>query len=116
MGLSVKIVVITHQNNRLMCDCKTIQCLNIEIDNKSPYFVYDDGVLFDQSKKTLIHYTASKKNDYYIIPETVTWIGKHSFYKCMNLKCIQERTTKHSPDERCIILVTVLFLQGEITV
>lgn len=64
-------------------------CLNIEIDNKNSYFVYDDGVLFDQSKKTLIHYTASKKNDYYIIPETVTWIGKHSFYKCMNLKCVR---------------------------
>lgn len=68
-------------------------CLNIEINNKSPFFVCDDGVLFDQSKKTLIHYTASKKDDYYTIPETVTWIGKHSFYKCKNLKCV--RITKN---------------------
>lgn len=63
-------------------------CLSIEIDNRSPHFICEDGVLFDDKKKFLIHYTASRKDQEYIIPETVTWIGKHSFYKCVNLRLV----------------------------
>ncbi|MFW5889410.1 MAG: leucine-rich repeat domain-containing protein [Bacillota bacterium] len=36
--------------------------------------------------KTLIHYMPSKTNTHYTIPKTVEWIGKHSFYKCKNLR------------------------------
>lgn len=63
-------------------------CPDIIIDNNSPSYTIEDGVLFDKSMKTLIHYSASKKNDYYKVPETVEWIGKHSFYKCSNLKSV----------------------------
>lgn len=63
-------------------------CLAIEIDNHSPYFICENGVLFDEKKKFLIHYTANKKETEYIIPESVTWIGKHSFYKCVNLQSV----------------------------
>ncbi len=63
-------------------------CLAIKIDNHSPYFICEDGVLFDDKKKFLIHYTASKQDTEYVIPETVTWIGKHSFYKCVNLRLV----------------------------
>jgi hypothetical protein len=63
-------------------------CPHLIIDNLSKSFIWEDGILFDKNKKSLIHYTPSKKNDVYIIPETVEWIGKHSFYKCENLKKI----------------------------
>lgn len=63
-------------------------CIDIEIKNESPDFKNEDGVLFDKNKKFLIHYTASKKNEEYVIPESVTWIGKHSFYKCTNLRSV----------------------------
>ena len=63
-------------------------CLAIKIDNHSPYFICEGGVLFDNKKKFLIHYTANKQATEYVIPETVTWIGKHSFYKCENLRLV----------------------------
>ena len=63
-------------------------CLDIQIDNQSPHFINDEGVLFDSTKKFLIHYTAAKEQEEYTIPESVTWIGKHSFYKCCNLKLV----------------------------
>jgi len=63
-------------------------CPNLVIYNHSPHFLIDDGVLFDASKNTLIHYYPNKIEKEYIVPESVTWIGKHSFYKCINLKQI----------------------------
>ncbi len=63
-------------------------CIHIEIDNQSAHFINENGVLFDSTKKFLIHYTAGRADKEYIIPETVTWIGKHSFYKCMNLHLV----------------------------
>lgn len=63
-------------------------CLNISIENHSPNFILEGGVLFDSTKKFLIHYTASNTASEYRIPESVTWIGKHSFYKCENLKYV----------------------------
>ena len=68
-------------------------CLNIIIDNQSVHFVNENGVLFDAAKKFLIHYTADRKDKEYTIPESVTWIGKHSFYKCKNLQIV--RITKN---------------------
>lgn len=63
-------------------------CLTISIENHSPHFILEDGVLFDCTKRFLIHYTASNTASDYRIPESVTWIGKHSFYKCENLRCV----------------------------
>jgi len=62
-------------------------CPDLIIENLSAAFVLEEGVLFDR-KKNLIHYTPSKEESEYIIPESVEWIGKHSFYKCENLKCV----------------------------
>lgn len=68
-------------------------CKDISIDNRSPFFINEGGILFDKDRRFLIHYTASIPDDRYEIPETVEWIGKHSFYKCENLKCV--RITKN---------------------
>jgi len=61
-------------------------CPKLIIKNLSTSFVLDNGVLFDKNRRCLIHYTPSNIDDQYIIPESVEWIGKHSFYKCENLK------------------------------
>jgi hypothetical protein len=61
-------------------------CPNLMLKNLSEAFVLEDGVLFDKDRKSLIHYTPSKTDDVYAIPDCVQWIGKHSFYKCENLK------------------------------
>ncbi len=63
-------------------------CDNLLIFNHSPNFIIEDDVLFDKNKKTLIHYFPQNPRKEYVIPETVEWIGKHSFYKCINLKCV----------------------------
>ena len=68
-------------------------CKDISIDNRSPFFINDGGILFDKDRRFLIHYTASIPDERYEIPETVEWIGKHSFYKCQNLRCV--RITKN---------------------
>jgi hypothetical protein len=61
-------------------------CPKITIECLSDDFILEDGVLFDKAKRVLIHYTPSKPNDTYTIPEKVEWVGKHSFYKCLNLR------------------------------
>lgn len=68
-------------------------CDNLLIVNKSPNFIIVDDVLFDKNKKILIHYPPQSPRREYNIPETVEWIGKHSFYKCNNLESV--RITKN---------------------
>lgn len=63
-------------------------CPNLEIENESPYFVLEKGVLYSQDKSNLIHYTIKKTNKQFIIPNTVTCLGKHCFFACDNLEKI----------------------------
>ena len=61
-------------------------CPLLKVECLSDHFVMENGVLFDKGRVTLIHYTPSKPDRYYTIPNTVEWLGKHSFYKCRNLE------------------------------
>jgi len=61
-------------------------CLSIRIENDSDAFILENGVLFDREKKRLIHYNSNNISKDYTIPNTVEWIGKHSFYKCNYLE------------------------------
>ena len=61
---------------------------NLVIYNQSPNFTIDADVLFDKDKKILIHYIPQNSRKEYIIPETVEWIGKHSFYNCKSLELV----------------------------
>ncbi len=64
-------------------------CDNLQIDNHSSNFIIEKDVLFDRDKKILIHYFPQNPRREYSIPETVEWIGKHSFYNCKNLECVK---------------------------
>lgn len=60
-------------------------CPKLTLNCFSKEFILEDGILFDKDKRVLIHYTPSKTESNYVIPESVEWVGKHSFYKCLNL-------------------------------
>ena len=49
--------------------------------NESKAFIYEDHVLFNKNKTTLIEYRAKETN--YTIPNSVTTIGDHAFSGCI---------------------------------
>lgn len=57
-----------------------------DLYNESKSFVYEDNVLFDKDKTTLISYRAKRMS--YTIPDSVTCIGKYAFGGCASLKSI----------------------------
>lgn len=44
-----------------------------------------DNVLFNKSKSELIYYACNKKDEYYVIPDSVKTIIHHAFQECNNL-------------------------------
>ena len=63
-------------------------CPKLELTNESPYFVVEDGILYGRDKKDIIYYPINKKIKEYVVPSTVTCIGKHCFFNCNNLERI----------------------------
>lgn len=61
-------------------------CPKLVLENRSPRFVLDNGILFTADRTRLIHYTPSLEAEEYVIPDSVEWVGKHSFYNCNNLR------------------------------
>ena len=58
---------------------------NITVETGNEFFSSKDGVLFDKQQKELIYYPKKKVDSTYVIPNTVTRIGKGSFPDCSNL-------------------------------
>lgn len=63
-------------------------CPKLKLENCSPNFILDDGVLYNKDKTNIIYYEISKKDREYLIPNTVECIGKHCFFGCSNLEKI----------------------------
>ena len=63
-------------------------CPKLVLRNESPYFVLENGVLYDKNKTNLIHYTISKSDKKFAVPNTVVCLGKHCFFACDNLEKI----------------------------
>ena len=57
-----------------------------DLHNESKAFIYENQVLFNKDKTTLIAYRSKEKN--YIIPNSVTYIGNDAFYDCNSLTSI----------------------------
>ena len=57
-----------------------------DLYNESKAFIYEDHVLFNKNKTTLIAYRAKETN--YIIPNSVTTIGEDAFWGCESLSNI----------------------------
>ena len=56
------------------------------LNNESKAFIYEDNVLFNKNKTTLIAYRAKETN--YTVPNSVTTIGNKAFSKCNSLTSI----------------------------
>jgi len=63
-------------------------CPQIEIENNSNFFNYEDGVLYNKDYTRLIYCSIKKQDKEYSIKERTKIVGKHSFYLCKNLKKI----------------------------
>ena len=63
-------------------------CPKLVLRNESPYFVLENGVLYDKNKTNLIHYTISKSDKEFAVPDTVICLGKHCFFACDHLEKI----------------------------
>ncbi|MHA2143117.1 MAG: leucine-rich repeat domain-containing protein [Candidatus Thorarchaeota archaeon] len=63
-------------------------CPKLNLINKSPYFVLEDGGLFDKERTRLIYCAINRDSDVFDVPDGVISIGKHSFYNCKNLRRI----------------------------
>ena len=59
---------------------------NGDLHNESKAFIYENQVLFNKDKTTLIAYRSKEKN--YIIPNSVTYIGNDAFFACKSLTSI----------------------------
>ena len=58
-----------------------------ELKCLSPYFIYDNKVLFDKDKSKIIAFR-DKNTTSYVIPESVTRIGESAFRHCSSLSSI----------------------------
>ena len=56
------------------------------LNNESKAFIYEDNVLFNKNKTTLIAYRAKETN--YTVPNSVTTIGESAFFGCNSLTSI----------------------------
>ncbi len=58
------------------------------INNNSPNYIYENGVLYDKTKTELIYYSICNPLENFVIPNTVTSIGRSAFAGCINLKSV----------------------------
>ena len=74
---------------------KSVICLNGnpffnwygKLDCLSPYFIYDNKVLFNKDKSKIIAFR-DKNTTSYVIPDSVSCIGSGAFYDCKSLRSI----------------------------
>ena len=100
--------------------CRALTAINVDANNQN--YASVDGVLFNKSKKTLIHYPNGKGSTY-TIPNSVDSIGEYAFLNGngtgMNKLIIEDGSSKlylspyYYPEDR--IVVDTLYLGRTIT-
>lgn len=99
---------VSFMGNNVFSDCE-----NIILQNQSPYFYYENGVLYNAAKTQVYHYSMGSnvlniilhnntrtigRNSFWnakmitsmVIPENVRQIGYNPFANCLNLKFINK--------------------------
>jgi len=76
------------KNVTIIGDNPFANCPKLNLVNKSPYFIFEDGILYDKNKTRLIYCSINRKSKVCEIPDGIISIGKHAFYNCKNLRKI----------------------------
>ena len=89
----------------------------IRLDKNNPYFVEEDGVLFNSDKTELVFYSPKRAAKEYTVPDSVVRIAPGAFYGCKKLQ------TLHLPQSvaeigvlsftECASLKTVVLPEGQ---
>jgi hypothetical protein len=73
---------VTSIENSAFQNCTSLT--SITVDSANPFYMSNDGVLFNKSQTTLIRYPMGKTGSY-TIPSSVTTIGNYAFQSCASL-------------------------------
>ncbi len=76
------------RNVELMGNNPFAGCPNVVVDNQSPHYVMQGGVLYTADMRTLIYCSIKGDSTELTIPEGVTVISKHAFYCCTRFERI----------------------------
>lgn len=57
-------------------------CPKIKIENQSPFFLYENGILYNKEKDLVIYCSIIGEDKSLELPKSVKIIGKHAFYLC----------------------------------
>lgn len=63
-------------------------CNRLNVDNYSPYYHFDKGIIYNKFKTTIVGVLSNTKIKEYIVPESVTLISRNSFWNCKGIKKI----------------------------
>jgi hypothetical protein len=77
---------VTTIGNSAFSWCSSLTAIIVGAENLN--YVSEDGVLFNESKETIIQYPAGKAGNSYDIPNSVTSIGYYAFSICSSLTAI----------------------------
>ena len=80
--------IIIPINVKIMGNNPFAGCPLLEIENESPEFILESGVLYNKDKTEIIYHTINKAEQKFVIPEGIRILGKHCFFACNNLKKI----------------------------
>lgn len=63
-------------------------CTKLMVENHSPYYVFNDGIIYNKFMTTIIGCLNGTIMDCLVVPETVTLISRNSFWNCKGIKKI----------------------------
>ncbi len=63
-------------------------CPSLSLVNHSPNYVYDNGVLYDRSKRELVYYSMTNTSEDFTVPKGVGSIGRSAFFGCDKLRTV----------------------------
>lgn len=63
-------------------------CTRLQVENHSPYYHFDNGVIYNKYKTTIIGCLNGVQIDCLEIPDTVSLISRNSFWNCNGIKRI----------------------------
>ena len=72
----------------IMGDNPFANCPKLNLINKSPHFIFEDGGLYNKDKTRLIYCAINRESEVFEVPDNVVSVSKHAFYNCQNLRAI----------------------------